>query len=239
MTISVKSRKLLWGRSGNQCAYCDCDLIMEGTSGAYVSVVGDECHIVAIAGEGPRADPSFPLENIDDYSNLILLCKTHHKMVDDRYSEFTVDVLKKLKKRHEEKVSKLLTGNFGRSAQKGPPSGHLKRIVNGKEILDIMIGAYAYEFDNDEMRSEDEAGYVGSFLQTIQDWGEIGEDISAADRVSASFQLTGEIKELDDNGFWVFGARVIRNINAGGVVDKWPIAVVRVHRKNNPNILKV
>lgn len=239
MTITDKTRKWLWGRSGNQCAYCGCALIMEGTLGADASVVGDECHIIPRSGEGPRADSSFPSEKLDDYSNLILLCKTHHKMVDDRSGEFPVDVLKKLKKRHEEKISKLLTSASTRGAPLGPPSGYLKRIENGKEILNIVIGAYAYEFDNDEVKSEEEANYIGGFLQMIQDWGEIGEDIGSADRVSAAFQLTGDIKELNDNGFWVFGARVTKDIKAGGVVDKWPVAVVRVYRKNNPNIIKV
>ena len=47
------------------------------------SIIGDECHIVSAATNGPRYDPDFPDDQLDDYSNLLLLCKVHHKLIDD------------------------------------------------------------------------------------------------------------------------------------------------------------
>ena len=40
--------------------------------------------IVSERHNGPRFDPNFPVDQIDGYDNLLLLCKTHHKMIDDQ-----------------------------------------------------------------------------------------------------------------------------------------------------------
>jgi hypothetical protein len=52
MGISDRTRKILWGRSGNRCALCRRELVEEGTAVDAESVVGDECHII---GEKPGA----------------------------------------------------------------------------------------------------------------------------------------------------------------------------------------
>jgi hypothetical protein len=52
MPISERTRKILWGRSGNLCAYCRRTLVEECSPHNAESVVGDECHII---GEKPAA----------------------------------------------------------------------------------------------------------------------------------------------------------------------------------------
>jgi hypothetical protein len=101
MAITDKTRKLLWGRSGRSCAFCKCDLFIDTTAESEESVVGDECHIVSGQVDGPRYDPTFPAGLIDHVSNLLLLCKVHHKMVDDQYETYTTEVLRKIKADHE------------------------------------------------------------------------------------------------------------------------------------------
>jgi HNH endonuclease len=101
MAITDKTRKLLWGRSGRSCAFCKCDLFIDATAESEESVVGDECHIVSGQVEGPRYDPTFRADLIDHVSNLLLLCKVHHKMVDDQYETYTTEVLRKIKADHE------------------------------------------------------------------------------------------------------------------------------------------
>src|SRR5262249_42781807 len=75
MAITDKTRKLLWGRSGNRCALCRNELIMDRTPADDESIVGDEAHIHSGQEGGPRYDPNFPQDRIDKYDNLILLCK--------------------------------------------------------------------------------------------------------------------------------------------------------------------
>lgn len=57
-------------------------------------VVGHEAHIVAEEDDGPRGDPSMPVSERNAYPNLILLCPTHHTLIDkDNGIHFSVDEL--------------------------------------------------------------------------------------------------------------------------------------------------
>ncbi len=105
MGISDRTRKLLWGLSGNQCAICQEPLIAEATQADRESVVGDECHIVSGKPDGPRYNQAFPQDEVDEYPNLLLLCKIHHKMVDDQTKTYTADRLRQIKAEHEKRIA--------------------------------------------------------------------------------------------------------------------------------------
>ena len=55
VAISLKTHKMLWGRSGNRCAFPGCgQVLVAAEEGATPAVVGFETHIVARANDGPR-----------------------------------------------------------------------------------------------------------------------------------------------------------------------------------------
>jgi hypothetical protein len=91
--------RILWARSGNRCAYpkCRTEMAPDGTK----TTLGEIAHIVAKSNDGPRGNDPLPLEQRDDYDNLILLCPTHHKIVDDNYLDWPVESLKRMKSDHE------------------------------------------------------------------------------------------------------------------------------------------
>ncbi len=108
MAISVVARKALWGRAGNRCALpsCRCDLMprVDDATGAALEgagvIVGEEAHIRSGKPGGPRFDQAHA--NVDGYENLILLCPTHHALVDKNGGEgWTVERLQRLKAEHE------------------------------------------------------------------------------------------------------------------------------------------
>lgn len=72
------------------------------------TTVGEIAHIVAKSLDGPRGRNPLPVEERDDYNNLILLCPTHHKIVDDNEGDWPVEVLKQLKEDHEKWVANQL-----------------------------------------------------------------------------------------------------------------------------------
>jgi hypothetical protein len=97
VSISDKDRKILWGRSGNRCALCHRHiLVAERTSADDDAVVGDEAHIAAQSPGGPRYDECARGE-VDSYENLILLCKTDHKWVDDQPQHFTLARMRQIR----------------------------------------------------------------------------------------------------------------------------------------------
>jgi tetratricopeptide (TPR) repeat protein len=103
MSISLKTHKMLWGLAASRCAFPDChrELVMDASQTDDESLVGEACHIVAQSPSGPRADPSLPPEQRDHYDNLILLCRNHHKLVDDQENTYTVQRLLEMKAVHE------------------------------------------------------------------------------------------------------------------------------------------
>lgn len=108
-SITLKDHKLLWGRGGNRCAYCKKPLVIEETDLDAASVVGEEAHIVGEKLTSPRGDDPLPLDERNKYSNLVLLCNIHHKMVDDQTATYPIQVLHDMKIAHEKWVDETLS----------------------------------------------------------------------------------------------------------------------------------
>lgn len=143
--MTDKTRKLLWGRSGNRCAICRLELAIDATACDDASLVGEECHIVSGQTTGPRHDPVLPKEETDSYNNMILLCRVHHKLVDDQHETYTTPLLKQIKANHEtwvrEKLaetSRLPQVRLKRVKENILP--YLVRLTSGKDILNLLDG---------------------------------------------------------------------------------------------------
>lgn len=111
MGIGLKTRKMLWGRSGNRCALPTCrrELVEDESETDDASIVGDEAHIVAREEDGPRGKSELTPEQRDKYQNLILMCKVHHKLIDDQPLKYTVSKLQEIKQDHIDWVNKNLS----------------------------------------------------------------------------------------------------------------------------------
>lgn len=104
MSISNKDLKLLWGRSGNLCAICRCELSADSTATKASHLVGEQAHIVGKRSEGkksPRSDSILTEEERDEYHNLVLLCATHHTLIDKDVDSYPIERLHKIKADHE------------------------------------------------------------------------------------------------------------------------------------------
>ena len=222
---------------------CRRELIMDGTPVDDESIVGDECHIVSPVSGGPRHDPEFPREKLNDHANLLLLCKNHHKLIDDQQLEYTASRLAKIKAGHEKWVSEQLDSSHSptqrlrvrRVAENTP--AFLRRIRSGKELLDIVTNACAFAPHYDELKDEAEDELVAGFLQDAQDWGELGLE-SVRDRMRAARSIDEHIGELERAGFWIFGFREKKVLEGGSGPDTaWPIAHIQVLRDTNPEII--
>ena len=178
-----------------------------------------------------------------DHPNLLLLCKVHHKLVDDQELEYTASRLTNLKTSHEKWVSERLDSSDShtllpriRRVPKNMPA-FLKRIRSGRALLAIVNSACAFVSHYDDLRTEIEDALVGGFLQDAQDWGELGLE-SVLDRMRAERSLDEGIGELEQTGFWVFGGREHQTLEGGnGPPTDWPIAHIQVLRDTNREII--
>ncbi len=98
--------KKLFALSGNRCAFPDCSIRIVDESGV---VTGEICHIRANNPQGCRFDNTQTDEGRQSYSNLILLCRHHHKIIDDAPDIYTDEILQDMKRIHE--------SEFGRGEQ--------------------------------------------------------------------------------------------------------------------------
>jgi hypothetical protein len=66
------------------------------------SVLGQECHIVGEenAAKSPRGLNLLPLDQRNLFDNLILLCRDHHKIIDDQPDKYTIEELHRIKNEH-------------------------------------------------------------------------------------------------------------------------------------------
>jgi hypothetical protein len=81
-------------------------------------VLGEEAHIVAAEDNGPRGDPSMPIGERNAYFNLILLCPTHHSLIDkDNGMRYSAAALNRMKTDHEQLVERRRLGVSDREEQ--------------------------------------------------------------------------------------------------------------------------
>lgn len=105
MAISGKTIKILWANAAGRCAFpgCRMKLCTDGASAGLGYVVGEMAHICGDRPNSNRHDVTLGEEDRDGYPNLLLLCPTHHTLIDKPENEevYSVAVLRALKEQHE------------------------------------------------------------------------------------------------------------------------------------------
>ena len=136
MGINLKTHKFLWGKSGNKCAFENCrnDLIADETETDDEAIIGEEAHIVARKEDGPRGISNLVYEERDKYDNLILLCRKHHKIIDEQPKYYTVENLRLIKKQHEKWIQESLKTDSKKEKDDLKYATYIDKII---EILDF------------------------------------------------------------------------------------------------------
>jgi hypothetical protein len=109
--VDVATRVAIWGRAGGRCSDSECRrvLIHRPDEAADPSLIGEVCHIKAKASGGPRYDENYPEEFRESYDNLLLMCRIHHKIIDDHPQIYSVEKLRAIKTDHETWVNSQLS----------------------------------------------------------------------------------------------------------------------------------
>lgn len=112
MGISEKSMKILWAAAAGRCSFegCNIELVQQPSCNTDKHLIGEMAHIKGDKAGSLRHDPTQSNKERHDYDNLILLCPTHHTMIDKKENGnfYTVDLLKQMKISHESMISKKL-----------------------------------------------------------------------------------------------------------------------------------
>lgn len=228
MAISIRTRKNLWAKSGNRCSICKIELFSKKQNSDEVNI-GEECHIISSKPNGPRYKPD--LDNYDLIDNLILLCRNHHREIDERTNFYTEALLKQIKLEHEKWVRNAINNTL--DSDHKIKQKRLNRITSGKELFNILSNSYGLRTDYDDVDNEVDAEFIGRILQDIFDFADLSSIAEPYDKVRIGVELKKLLNDLEEKNFHLIGNQFIEQMNfANGEKDKWPIATI-VIKKNN------
>jgi len=100
---------LLWVKAGGRCEFEGCNKLLYKDS--FLPFIernlADKAHIVANKPKGPRGNAVLSPKLTKDINNLMLTCKDCHDRIDHNQEIFTIDKLREMKKRHEERIERI------------------------------------------------------------------------------------------------------------------------------------
>lgn len=106
MSIRTIVKRKLWASSGGFCGKPDChsDLFPFFESGK-ITNIEELAHIIGQKEKGPRGNNPLPLDERDEFENIILLCPTCHTIVDKNPELFPNETIKQWKSNHEKSIA--------------------------------------------------------------------------------------------------------------------------------------
>lgn len=104
--VKPATRYKLWAINAGRCVFCNRSVYAESTFGMDGNF-GELAHIHAVGTMGPRHVPDMTEEDLNDATNLMLLCQEHHKMIDDNPDIFPGEYLWGKKLAHETRIRKV------------------------------------------------------------------------------------------------------------------------------------
>ncbi|MGW3629559.1 HNH endonuclease [Streptomyces sp. NPDC005122] len=234
MSVSEKTRKILWVRAGGLCAICKEQVITTETDSDEPSVFGQEAHIVAQSKGGPRAG-GLTKQLVDSHVNLILLCSKDHKRVDDQPGHFTVERLRQIKTDHEAWVRSVLDADAGRMRLAPDPMFPqpkvLTLITRGNPLWNMLKESISFEYALPDNLSEGDEDSIIEFMDLLRDFLDIATElVTVRENRDAEREIQRHISRLAAREFLV-GAYVRRMLLMGGTTQEptpWPMLRVEV-----------
>lgn len=189
--LSSLSRQILWAKAAGRCQYAGCNksLIGDLIAGVEDKNFGFVAHIVADRPTGPRGDEARSALLSDDVRNLMLMCYTHHKLIDvDAVEGHPESLLIKMKADHEDRIQ-ITTGiqedrashivrysaNIGaREALVSFPSMSTAMLptrypAGGRNIIDLEIIGSAFQDHEDNYWALQKENLKRTFNSKIRD----------------------------------------------------------------------
>ena len=115
-TIPTSTKEMLWGKAAGRCEMMGCNRPLYESLVTHDEVkLGEIAHNIAASNGGPRGaeEPFWYIDSSiegDDYNkidNLLLLCPECHAEVDKNCNSYPVELLRKMKKLHEDRIRNL------------------------------------------------------------------------------------------------------------------------------------
>lgn len=140
-SVSQKDIKILYGKSAGRCNICSEAVILEGSSFKEFNI-GEMAHNYSYADNpsAPRHEQGRSWDN--SYSNLILLCPTHHAIVDGDPDAYPNCRLQEIKNNFESNITNVLEESlFKKNTSDRARDGELIFLINESVNLQGIMAA--------------------------------------------------------------------------------------------------
>lgn len=105
-SLSEADKRILWGKAAGRCEYCNELLYKDNHTGEEFNFAY-HAHIIGDSENGPRGDECLSGELGSNISNIMLLCDTHHRLIDKaKPKDYPPELLHEMKRDHEERIRK-------------------------------------------------------------------------------------------------------------------------------------
>ncbi|MDP2763135.1 MAG: HNH endonuclease [Enterobacteriaceae bacterium] len=97
-------------KAGARCSFNGCnEYLLRDSLTLHEYNASNVAHIVAKKKNGPRGKDDMPLSERNKIDNLMLVCRKHHGLIDNKKLEkkYPISLLKKYKKEHEDRIIRL------------------------------------------------------------------------------------------------------------------------------------
>ena len=115
----------------------------------------------------------------------------------------------------------------------------LHRASVGNDITQYLHGAYGISH-NEQPETLEQAKLFGEFIQYLSDILDFDFLDDPQESVMTTYNLTESIKELENEGFWVFVGKEDKKLSKSeGHLEEIPIFLVRIVKKDSNEIIKI
>lgn len=106
--IPEKVRAHLWVAAAGRCEFNCCNKPLDRNILTKQKIfVGQHAHIIGDSIHGPRGDAELSKKLSQDASNIMLTCRGCHWTIDQLPDDYPVELLRRMKKRHEDRIQRL------------------------------------------------------------------------------------------------------------------------------------
>jgi len=103
--INISTQIRLWVASGGRCEFPGCNKPVWKDNLTFMpGNFSQISHIIGQSPNGPRGSEEKSKKYAKDFNNLMLLCSTHNKLIDDYPDKYTISFLRESKKAHEKRI---------------------------------------------------------------------------------------------------------------------------------------
>ncbi len=136
-----RTKIAVWAAAAGRCTFCN-RLVLENEDLGEPVPIGELAHNVGWGKKSPRGKSKLDPEQRREAQNLLLLCRTCHKPIDDRgvVGRYSVEELARLKREHEQRIRFLTAIDADRQATIVRVVGPV-RDINPELCYDTVLGA--------------------------------------------------------------------------------------------------